>query len=170
MGWVDLWRGILLCDVLHAEPSLRGVPLPLPLVEMGYNYSLGMELGNPAQRRGIAFIRGKGCLNFVHLESTEECFPEVDEETESITVRVDDWALTTWSNKKMSNSLEDWHKESVVQASSIAIDPAISRMLKDTGCCVYHRIMTLQQSSETCRTSRSISPLPASLVKMLFTW
>jgi hypothetical protein len=67
------------------------------------------------------------------LESTEECFPEVDEETELITVRVDDWALTTWSNKKMSNSLEDWHKESVVQASSIAIDPAISRMLKDTG-------------------------------------
>ncbi|PUZ43951.1 hypothetical protein GQ55_8G048600 [Panicum hallii var. hallii] len=106
MRWVDLWRGILLCDVLHAEPSLRGVPLPLPLVEMGYNYGLGMELGNPAQRRGIAFIRGKGCLNF-------ECFPEVDEETELITVRVDDWALTTWSNKKMSNSLEDWHKESV---------------------------------------------------------
>jgi hypothetical protein len=35
---------------------------------MGYNYGLGMELGNPAQRRGIAFIRGKGCLNFVHLE------------------------------------------------------------------------------------------------------
>ncbi|KAG2560670.1 hypothetical protein PVAP13_8KG077100 [Panicum virgatum] len=134
MGWVDLWRGILLCDVLDAEPSLRGVPLPLPLVEMGYNNGLGIDLGNPAQRRGIAFVRGKGCLNFVHLEITEECFPEVDEETESITVRVDDWALTTWSNKRMSSSLEDWHKESVVQASSIAIDPAISRVLmKDTG-------------------------------------
>lgn len=33
MGWVDLWRGILLGDVLHDEPTLRGVPLPMPVDE-----------------------------------------------------------------------------------------------------------------------------------------
>lgn len=79
MGWVDLWRGVLLCDVLDAEPSPRELPLPLPLVEMSYNRGWGMDLGNPAQRRGIAFIRDKGCLNFVHLEITEEIYPETDD-------------------------------------------------------------------------------------------
>ncbi|GJN09143.1 hypothetical protein PR202_ga27123 [Eleusine coracana subsp. coracana] len=30
-GWVDLWRGIILCDVLSGRPTtLRDVPLPLP--------------------------------------------------------------------------------------------------------------------------------------------
>ncbi|CAL4958631.1 unnamed protein product [Urochloa decumbens] len=30
VGWVDLWRGILLCDVLDESPKLRDMPLPLP--------------------------------------------------------------------------------------------------------------------------------------------
>uniref|UniRef100_A0A0D9WJI3 DUF1618 domain-containing protein n=1 Tax=Leersia perrieri TaxID=77586 RepID=A0A0D9WJI3_9ORYZ len=30
VGWVDLWRGILLFDVLDELPELRNVPLPLP--------------------------------------------------------------------------------------------------------------------------------------------
>ena len=109
MGWVDLWRGILLCNVLDPEPSFHGVPLPSPLAEMSYNNGWGMELGSPAQRRGIAFIRSKKCLKFVHLKITEECVPEIDAVTglTSLRVEVDDWVLTAWSNKEMSNSLND---------------------------------------------------------------
>ncbi|CAO2196650.1 unnamed protein product [Urochloa humidicola] len=140
MGWVDLWRGILLCNVLDLEPSLCGVPLPLPLAEMSYNNGYGIELGNPAQRRGIAFIKSKKCLKFVHMEITEKFVPEIDEVTGLTSIRVDDWALTTWSNKRMSQSLKDWHKESVVKASSIAIDPTISQVLLDTGLLLRGRL------------------------------
>ncbi|CAN6362515.1 unnamed protein product [Urochloa humidicola] len=51
MGWADLWRGVLLCDVLDPKPSLRGVPVPLPLVEMGYNNEWGWSW---ATRRSAA--------------------------------------------------------------------------------------------------------------------
>jgi hypothetical protein len=30
VAWVDLWRGVILCDVLDERPALRDVPLPLP--------------------------------------------------------------------------------------------------------------------------------------------
>ncbi|KAF8721245.1 hypothetical protein HU200_023170 [Digitaria exilis] len=65
MGFVDLRRGILLCDVLDPNPTLRCMPLPLPLQKMGSNHGLGEELGYPGHSRGISFIRDKGCLSFV---------------------------------------------------------------------------------------------------------
>nr|XP_034569357.1 uncharacterized protein LOC117833865 isoform X2 [Setaria viridis] len=148
MGWVDLWRDILLCDVLVGQPSLRSMPIPLPSVEMSYNNGQGIELGSPVQRRGITFIRDKGCLRLVHLEMTEVWD---DEEAGLTSIRVDDWALTTWSNKKMSSSLEDWHKESVVKASSIAIDPAISQVLEDTG------LLRRPRENEAARNLQNLS-------------
>ncbi|XP_062192436.1 uncharacterized protein LOC133895922 [Phragmites australis] len=74
MGWVDLWRGILFCDLLRDEPTLRAVPLPLPLDLVSCNNGLGVQLGCPNSRRAIAFIKKGGsntedCLKLVHLEA-----------------------------------------------------------------------------------------------------
>ena len=30
VGWVDLWRGIIVCDVLEESPKLLDMPFPLP--------------------------------------------------------------------------------------------------------------------------------------------
>uniref|UniRef100_A0A0E0M8C7 DUF1618 domain-containing protein n=1 Tax=Oryza punctata TaxID=4537 RepID=A0A0E0M8C7_ORYPU len=35
VGWVDIWRGILLCDVLQESPKLRDMPLPMPAAKWG---------------------------------------------------------------------------------------------------------------------------------------
>jgi hypothetical protein len=132
MAWVDLWRSILLCDVLRPDPCLRGVPLPLPLTQMSLNGGLGVKLDFAAHSRDISFNRDKGCLVLVRLERYEFPHP-VHAATRGLggqDVQVLDWEVTTWSNSKMSLSLEDWHKERSVRASNITID---ARMLEGSG-------------------------------------
>uniref|UniRef100_A0A0E0LJZ2 DUF1618 domain-containing protein n=1 Tax=Oryza punctata TaxID=4537 RepID=A0A0E0LJZ2_ORYPU len=138
MGWVDLWRGILLCDVLDPKPFLRGLPLPLPLKELSYNNGNGFPFGPGGQRRGISFIRdvdkGKCYLKLVHLEMSDVRLPHFDDETMAFSFRVHNWALTTWSNTRMTDSYEDWHQEYMIEASDMRIDdPAISQMLETSG-------------------------------------
>ncbi|CAL5083976.1 unnamed protein product [Urochloa decumbens] len=127
MAWVDLWRSILLCDVLLPNPSLRGVPIPLPSRQMSLNDGLGVKLDFAPHSRGISFNRDKGCLMLVHLEQHESP-PFIHAATRGLhgEIQVHDWEVTTWSNTKMSDSLEDWHEERTVQASNITID---ARML-----------------------------------------
>ncbi|KAL6655765.1 hypothetical protein ACP70R_006591 [Stipagrostis hirtigluma subsp. patula] len=133
MGWVDLWRGILFCDVLDESSSLRGVPLPLPWKELSYNNGNGVRFGSPVQHRGIAFIRDKGCLKFVHLEISDVRLPGNDPETGAPSFRSDNWVLTTWSNAKMTDSFEDWDKDYTVQASDIPIDSTRISQALDNG-------------------------------------
>ncbi|CAD6239318.1 unnamed protein product [Miscanthus lutarioriparius] len=130
IGWVDHWRGILLCDVLLEKPSLRGVPIPLPLKELRDTSGKDFPFGPGWQRRGIAFSRDK-VLKLVHLEVTATRLPYKDPETGSLSFKVDSWALTTWSNTRMTNSYEDWHQDCTVHASDITIDnPAVSKVLE----------------------------------------
>ncbi|KAK3140836.1 hypothetical protein QOZ80_5AG0406500 [Eleusine coracana subsp. coracana] len=126
MGWVDLWRGILLCDLLDPNPALRVMPLPLPFESMRANNGLGVYLGYPGDRRGITFIREKRCFKFVHMQVTGDRVGNDERGTPAF--RVDDWKITTWSNTEMRDSLDDWHEGITVKASEITIDhdPAIS--------------------------------------------
>ncbi|WVZ72993.1 hypothetical protein U9M48_021366 [Paspalum notatum var. saurae] len=135
MAWVDLWRSVLLCDVLRPDSCLRAMPVPLPSRQMGLNDGLGVRLDFAAHSRAISFNRGKGCLTLVHLERFEspDPFHAATRGRCGQDVQVLDWELTTWSNSKMSLSQEDWHEEHTVKASNITIDDpaAVSRMLED---------------------------------------
>ncbi|PAN11879.1 hypothetical protein PAHAL_2G225200 [Panicum hallii] len=142
MGWVDLWRGILICDVLDSEPELRGVPLPLPMDLLTCNNGRGAEIGGYANPiRGIAVV-GQ-CLRFVHLEAiistaSRTTLPtyssDSDEETETFPDRVmSDWVIHTWSNSKMTASWEDWIVDCKARASHATIPRKVMSKMLNSG-------------------------------------
>jgi hypothetical protein len=117
MGWVDLWRGILLCDVLSDKPMLRNVPLPFPKNLLTGNNGMEQKLrSRPRMVRGIAFTHG--CLKLVELDI--DCTRIIDE-TGSGSFQVHNWRITTSSNDRMTGSWKDWKEDCAVQASDIVI-------------------------------------------------
>uniref|UniRef100_A0ACD5Y6D3 Uncharacterized protein n=1 Tax=Avena sativa TaxID=4498 RepID=A0ACD5Y6D3_AVESA len=126
IGWVDLWRGILFCDVLSEKPKLRAMPVPLPMDHIFGNNGLGREFGRGVDSRGIALVNG--CLKFVELDlSVTEPMPIImDHETGCPTLMVHDWTITTYSNSKTSCSYEDWRQEGMVRSSEATINPMVS--------------------------------------------
>lgn len=124
MGWVDLWHGILFCDVLSPEPKLRGVPVPLPTELLNSDYGQGSELFCPKPLRGITFVNKPGiepCLRFVQLEPTPIPPEDSDDEAEFPDWGMRDWKVTTWSNSKMTTSWNDWKFDCAIQASKTKI-------------------------------------------------
>ena len=70
LGWVDLWRGILLCNVLDGNPNpvVRFIPLPKPMAR-------NMDIENcPWLYRDVTFING--LIKFVELETWENSMPK----------------------------------------------------------------------------------------------
>lgn len=139
MGWVDLWRGILLCDVLCDDPTLRGVPLPVPLDLVSCDNGLGAELGSPIPFRGIAFVKRGGdnpedCIKLVHLEVKATLVPDsYDVETESPSYQMHDWTIVTYTKTAITNSWKDWRRDFRIQASDVAIDTKIKSELLQSG-------------------------------------
>jgi len=59
VGWVDLWRGILFCDVLEKEPVLGFIALPKAVFDL-------QRTGQPQEVRDVTFTHG--FINFVEIE------------------------------------------------------------------------------------------------------
>ncbi|KAJ1286245.1 hypothetical protein BS78_03G338500 [Paspalum vaginatum] len=141
MGWVDLWHGILLCDVLRDEPTLRGVPMPIPLELVCCDNGQGTELGCPIPFRGIAFVKlGCGdtphdCLKLVHLAPKASLLPAVDNETGSLNFQMHDWTIITYTNTAMTSSWnrKDWHRDCWLRASDFTVDTQVNSDLLQSG-------------------------------------
>ena len=137
MGFVDLWRGILLCDVLKVErgkgrptPPLRYVRLPSPLREdvegMGGDARLARDIAVVQQGRTIKFVelqlRWKPCLTFRgHYVS-------------------DGWMSRTWSRPVAADWSDDcWDLSCKRESSDIPVygkphfEPMPSEVLGDGG-------------------------------------
>ncbi|CAL5040822.1 unnamed protein product [Urochloa decumbens] len=115
MGWVDLWRGILFCDVLrhqddHTVP-LCYVALPPPLQP-----DRNMQ-GGPGAARDIAVVSGR--IKYVELQ--------IHVRPGSVAVGEfisDDWTAATWSRKATSvkylEKAGSWQPGCKVRASQIS--------------------------------------------------
>nr|BAD46089.1 hypothetical protein [Oryza sativa Japonica Group] len=98
MAWVDLRRGILLCDVLLDDPEPHFIPLPPPL-------KADKELiGDAREFRDIAVVHGY--IKYVEIQSYIS----------------DGWVAATWSRKiTLEDSWEgDWRKDCELHVSDIS--------------------------------------------------
>ncbi|XP_066371981.1 uncharacterized protein [Miscanthus floridulus] len=109
MGWVDLWQGILFCDVLNKEPEIRYVSLPAPL-----NPDISMQ-GCPRTSRDIAVI--KGLIRYVEFQ--HHILPGSVVNGNYI---ANGWTVSTWSRKATTDPFEEdhWQQDCRVHASQIA--------------------------------------------------
>uniref|UniRef100_A0ACD5TXU8 Uncharacterized protein n=1 Tax=Avena sativa TaxID=4498 RepID=A0ACD5TXU8_AVESA len=130
VGWVDLWRGILLCDLLAENRNLRYVPMP----RCRKNHKDKRMECCPRPYRDIAVVEGS--LKLVDLEIHGDRLPENDPETEGPNFRFDDWTLTTYTKSKSETSdswPDDWVTDSTVKASEIEIKETVRSVLLRCG-------------------------------------
>uniref|UniRef100_A0A8R7PA46 DUF1618 domain-containing protein n=2 Tax=Triticum urartu TaxID=4572 RepID=A0A8R7PA46_TRIUA len=150
VGWVDLWRGILVCNVFDEKPVLRDVPLPLPARG---NWEIYHRCG-PYFARDIAVSPQKDVIKYVEVEiclprkptttkTTETCHPpepesylewfrqqqHEDEDDDDDDEDVGGWKATTWSLPVPIASWENWHFDYTVDVDDVTVNPLHCNLL-----------------------------------------
>jgi hypothetical protein len=96
VGWVDLWPGILICDMLLDNNMFRYISLPLPLVPNK------LLKGDPLFSRDITVV--KGYIKYIDMNQ----YMKPGSITECNDFTPDGWDAATW---KMDLSMKDSHWE-----------------------------------------------------------
>lgn len=126
VAWVDLWRGIILCDVLVECPLLRDIPLPLPAKG---NWDRLLQEYYPRYLRDITISRHKNSIKYIEMELSPPKEPErttresyldwVRQNQMTSLVRRHGWKATIWTMPIPVASWEEWHREHDVDDLSI---------------------------------------------------
>uniref|UniRef100_A0A0E0B6R6 non-specific serine/threonine protein kinase n=1 Tax=Oryza glumipatula TaxID=40148 RepID=A0A0E0B6R6_9ORYZ len=109
MGWVDLYRGILFCDLLRDSTKFRYFPLPPPL---NPNDSL---TGSPRPLRDIAIVQGR--IKYIEMQ--------VHGRPGSIingTFISQGWTAATWTAPHANPWKHGWRQDCKITASDISVD------------------------------------------------
>ncbi|OEL34829.1 hypothetical protein BAE44_0004149 [Dichanthelium oligosanthes] len=133
IGWVDLWRGILLCD---ETPKVRDMPLPLPGKA---NWKLYLN-GCPYYSRDVTVNQSKDTIKYVEMEITPPTMVAVaaaasDPESyhewldgqknkrrlQSYRLYPGRWKATTWNMPIPVMSWEDWQHRCTVHSEDIEL-------------------------------------------------
>jgi hypothetical protein len=166
IGWVDLWHGVLLYDLLREDDDdkIRLVRLP---IRPGSHQGMAFECC-PKPYRSVAVVGD--CLRLVELEAFGDRLPGKDPETRGPKLRNDDWTLTTYTNCNVNDAPEDWKIDCTVTASDIRIDRRMRSGL--------HRCGMLSETQKIGKaTERNLQnlwtcqPVPSRMMmkKLLFT-
>uniref|UniRef100_A0A0A9A0E9 DUF1618 domain-containing protein n=1 Tax=Arundo donax TaxID=35708 RepID=A0A0A9A0E9_ARUDO len=115
MGFVDLWRGILFCDVLPAEgkpiPPLRYVKLPPPFQPSEYSDDARLT-------RDIAVVQEGRMIKYVALQLHWKPCPGFKDH-----YVVDGWVSRAWNRPVAASYLEDcWDLDCTCKSSAITVD------------------------------------------------
>jgi hypothetical protein len=110
VGWVDLWQGILFCDVLAAEGrrALHYVPLPPPFVE-----KRGVYMGPPRCCRDIAVV--DGFIKCAHLQVRVV----LGSSTYDGGFTSDGWSAALWSMEITDSLSEPWYLDCELDSTDL---------------------------------------------------
>ncbi|CAM0950697.1 unnamed protein product [Alopecurus aequalis] len=131
VGWVDLWRGILACNVLEQNPVLLDNPLPLPLIGNRRLYHKCC----PNTVRDITANVFKDTIKYIEIQNPWEKVVSPNHPTDSavrqMKCRVPSraWMATTWRRTIPIDPKEDWHEDCTFDVANISIDPMHSERL-----------------------------------------
>lgn len=123
VGWVDLWRGILVCNVLQQNPMLVDIPLPKP--------AKGNQIFHrkfcPHIIRDITANLLKDSIKYIEIESlqTKVVGPDQPPDVRQRQCRVPSraWKATTWSRPIPIVPCEEWRAGCTFDVGNISIDP-----------------------------------------------
>ena len=143
VGWVDLWRGILLCDVLDemSPRKLRDMPLPWPAKG---NWRMYLN-GDVSFCRDIAISQHKDSIKYLEMEivsprtvtTTIPTSTSADPTSYLEWVRRSrepqptrrrsvfhpgSWRITTWSMPIPVTSWDDWRRDCTAESREVHLD------------------------------------------------
>jgi hypothetical protein len=125
LGFVDLWKGILLCNVLESPVCVRFLPLPklLPSNQEHYNEPVAWPIRDVTCLDGF-IIR---CVELEDVYSSKNSIRDIStrdlyfdseavDPAEGVVEELDGWRLITWSREI---SWDYWRKGSVSHADEL---------------------------------------------------
>ncbi|KAL6638227.1 hypothetical protein ACP70R_025799 [Stipagrostis hirtigluma subsp. patula] len=138
MGWVDLWRGILLCDVLSDDPVVRLIPLPKPMVSRAWKCCPQLIRDVTSTNNVLSFVemqfpkRPEDDLKPSYWDmSISDSDSDSDSDATGLSQVSHGWRAATWK-RSLFDSKEHWIKDCSVDSAEILCgDPSCFRVLPE---------------------------------------